>query len=69
MGELIALRPRSRAGTKAASARKRGETAEILFFTGVRFARYEDYVQEPKKIRRRGARRAAKPDPKGKVRA
>jgi len=59
MGELVAFRPQSPAAlgpqSHAARRRNRGEDAEILFFTGVRFVRFEDYA-EPAKRRRRQSR-------------
>jgi hypothetical protein len=64
MGELVAFRPQSACGRKVRVERSPGnpgEGAEILFFTGVRFARFEDYPAQPKKrrseLRRRTARR------------
>lgn len=54
MGELVAFRPQSSAAgqarSHAARARNQGEDAEILFFTGVRFARFEDYVEPVKRL-------------------
>jgi hypothetical protein len=50
MGELVAFRSTRSA---ARSPLNPSESAEILFFTGVRFARFEDYVERPKTRRRR----------------
>ena len=59
MGDLIVMpRPKTLARTSAA-----GESAAILFFTGVRYLRLDDAVAvSPSKIgRRRRAARAKKP--------
>jgi hypothetical protein len=53
MGELVAFRPHSRAacGPQSQVTDSTGnpdEGAEILFFTGVRIARFEDYPEQPK---------------------
>jgi hypothetical protein len=65
MGELVAFRPQSRAaaGPQSHVARQRdpGEGAEILFFTGVRFVRIEDYVEQAKTRRRRRDPRRRQP--------
>jgi hypothetical protein len=61
MGELVAFRPRGSRSFPACSVSDVGESAEILFFTGVRFGRFEDYRQQPKAKRnapRRAPRRA-----------
>ena len=67
MGDLLAFRPQSRAtcDPRADVAGNPGEGAEILFFTGVRFVRFEDYPERPKRQRgepsRRARRRERKP--------
>jgi hypothetical protein len=65
MGELVAFRPQSRAarGPRFHLARPEdsGEGAEILFFTGVRFVRMEDYAEQVKTSRRLGDLRRRQP--------
>jgi hypothetical protein len=45
MGEVIAFQ--SAAGSKRAQSRSAGEEAQILFFTGVRYAPASEAVGEP----------------------
>jgi hypothetical protein len=67
MGDLLAFRQQSRAtcNPRADLAVNSGEGAEILFFTGVRFVRFEDYPERPKRQRGepglRARRRERKP--------
>ncbi len=58
MGELLAFRAQERASR---SVSPRAEEAEILFFTGVRYMRVEDYVEDRKVRNHRpdGKRQAA----------
>ncbi len=62
MGELVAFRPRgcSSRSLLACSVGAIGESAEILFFTGVRVGRFEDYSEPPKSKRAAPRRRAAR---------
>jgi hypothetical protein len=63
MGELVAFRPQGRG--PHSPLRDADESAEILFFTGVRFARLEEYHVQPKRRRsaprRQGQNRAERP--------
>ena len=66
MGDVVAFRPPARGACGPQSESAPCEVnvcAEILFFTGVRFARFEDYPERPKPSRnaqRRRARRRAR---------
>ncbi len=62
MGELVAFRPRECGSRSHPACSDIGDGAEILFFTGVRFARFDDYIKPPKRNapRRRPPRRAAR---------
>jgi hypothetical protein len=51
MGELVVFRPQSRGQQSRLRAADNGESAEIVFFTGVRVGRFEDYVEQPKRRR------------------
>jgi hypothetical protein len=65
MGELVAFRPQSRAArgpqSHVARLEDSGEGAEILFFTGVRFVRMEDYAVQVKTSRHCGDQRRRQP--------
>ena len=65
MGELVAFRAQPRAArglqSHVAPSEDLGEGAEILFFTGVRFVRMEDYAEQVKTSRRRGDPRRRQP--------
>jgi hypothetical protein len=58
MGELVALRPRGCGSRSPQACSDIGDGAEILFFTGVRFARFDDYIKPPKRKRNVPRRRA-----------
>jgi hypothetical protein len=53
MGDLVLFRPRSNAAPDA-SAANRSESAEIVFFTGVRYERFEAPPHEAKRPPPRG---------------
>lgn len=61
MGELVAFKPRELAPRDRESRPDPGSaSAEILFFTGVRVGRFEDYSEPPKSKRAAPRRRAAR---------
>ncbi len=61
MGELVAFRPRECGSRSRPACSDIADGAEILFFTGVRFARFDDYTKPPKRKRNAARRRAPPP--------